>query len=202
MHRNSISMTGTDLAILLNELLNSRFFTERVAFTKSQRRESPAWNYLLQAMMLLDRKYVAGFEVKDFSEASLADYVERIGGRCSDMQSVLLRSAVQYLTDAFPEEEKRLAGIHIPQLLYLADTAEDAEISPALFGQWWEFFKSKDVLYENYRRFCGGGYAELGKVNGRLAVMTQSFCNYHKLEIPEELRALVAEAADHISDSS
>ena len=202
MHRNSISMTGTDLGILLNELLTSSFFTENIAFTQSQRRESLARNYLLQAMMLLDRKYVAGFEVKDFSEASLAEYVQRIGGRCSDMQSVLLRSAVQYLTDAFPEEEKRLAGIHIPLLLYLADVAEEAEISPALFRRWWEFFQSKDVLYENYRWFCDSGSAELEKGNERLAVMAQSFCNYHKLEIPEELKALVTEAADHISDSS
>ena len=187
--------TGTDLAMLLNELLVSEFFTESASLTKEQLKGSAVRNCLLQAMMLLDRKYIVGFAMKNFSEEGLAEYGESIRGCCSDKQSVLLRSAVQYLTDAFPEKDKGLTGISIPMLLYLADVAEDAEISPALFRRWWEFFRSEDALYENYRRFCGSDFAELETVNGRLNVMAESFCNYHEIEIPEELEGTTGEVA-------
>lgn len=46
---------GTDVAILLNELLASKFFTESCSFTKGQLKASDDQRCLLQAMMLLDR---------------------------------------------------------------------------------------------------------------------------------------------------
>lgn len=196
---------GTDLAVLLNELLASEFFTESVSFTKEQRKGGTARNCLIQAMMLLDRKYITGFEMQNFSETGVTAYVESIRGRCSDKQCVLLRSAVQYLTDvfdafpAFPEKEKGLMELHIPLLLYFADVAEDEEISPLLFRLWWEFFRSEDILYESYRRescrrFCDNGSTALEKVNGRLSIMVKSFCNYHEIEIPEELEGMAEDA--------
>lgn len=190
---------GTDVAILLNELLTSKFFTESASFTKAQLKTSDDQRCLLQAMMLLDRNYVAGFEFKDISETSLMEYAESIKGCYTDKQSNLLRSAVQYLTDAFPVRDKNLKKINIPMLLYLADVAEDAEIKPMLFRQWWEFFTEEDALFEDYKLFCSSGSTKLEKVNGRLAVMVKSFSAYHEIEIPEELKDMVAEVEEKIT---
>ena len=190
---------GTDVAILLNELLTSKFFTESASFTKSQLKASDDQRCLLQAMMLLDRNYIPGFEFKDFSETSLMQYAESIKGCYSDKQSNLLRSAVQYLTVAFPQPNKSLKKINIPMLLYLADVAEDAEIRPMLFRQWFETFSTEDSLFEDYKLFCSSGSTKLEKVNGRLAVMVKSFSNYHEIEIPEELKELVAEVEEKIA---
>lgn len=190
---------GTDVAILLNELLTSRFFTESASFTKAQLKTSDDQRCLLQAMMLLDRNYVSGFEFKDISETSLMEYAESIKGCYTDKQSNLLRSAVQYLTDAFPVRDKNLKKINIPMLLYLADVAEDAEIRPMLFRQWWESFTEEDALFEDYKLFCSSGSTKLEKVNGRLAVMVKSFSAYHEIEIPEELKDMVAEVEEKIT---
>lgn len=190
---------GTDVAILLNDLLTSKFFTESASFTKAQHKTSDDQRCLLQAMMLLDRNYVSGFEFKDFSETSLMEYAESIKGCYSDKQSNLLRSTVQYLTEAFPVRDKNLKKINIPMLLYLADAAEDAEIRPMLFRQWWEFFTEEDALFEDYKLFCSSGSTKLEKVNGRLAVMVKSFSAYHEIEIPEELKAMVAEVEEKIT---
>ena len=190
---------GTDVAILLNELLASHFFTESASFTKSQIKASDDQRCLLQTMMLLDRNYIPGFEFKDFSETSLMAYAESVKGCYSDKQSNLLRSTVQYLTDAFPVKDKNLKKINIPILLYLADVAEDAEIKPMFFRQWWEFFTNEDELFEDYKLFCSSGSTKLEKVNGRLAVMVKSFAVYHEIEIPEELKELVTEVEEKIA---
>lgn len=190
---------GTDVAILLNELLTSHFFAESASFTKAQLKTSDDQRCLLQAMMLLDRNYVAGFEFRDISETSLMEYAESIKGCYTDKQSNLLRSAVQYLTEAFPVKDKQLKKINIPMLIYLADVAEDAEIRPMLFRQWWEFFTEEDALFEDYKLFCSSGSTKLEKVNGRLAVMVKSFSAYHEIEIPEELKDMAAEVEEKIT---
>lgn len=190
---------GTDVAILLNELLTSKFFTESASFTKSQLKTSDDQRCLLQAMMLLDRNYVSGFQFKDFSETSLMEYAESIKGCYTDKQSNLLRSTVQYLTEAFPVKDKQLKKINIPMLLYLADVAEDTEVKPLYFRQWWNFFTEEDVLFEDYKLFCSSGSTKFEKVNGRLAVMVKSFCIYHYIEIPEELKDMVAEVEERLA---
>lgn len=190
---------GTDVAILLNELLTSHFFTESTSFTKAQIKASDDQRCLLQAMMLLDRNYVSGFEFKDFSETSLMEYAASIKGCYSNKQSNMLRSTVQYLTDAFPANNKHLKKINIPILLYVADVAEDNEIKPMYFRQWWEFFTEEDSLFEDYKLFCSTGSTKLEKVNGRLAVMVKSFAAYLEIEIPEELKDMVAEIEEKIA---
>ena len=191
--------SGTEVAILLNELLGSHFLAESASFTKAQIKASDDQRCLFQAMMLLDRNYIAGFEFKDFSETSIKEYAESIKGCYTDKQSNLLRSTVQYLTEAFPQPNKQLKKISIPMLLYLADVAEDTEIKPMYFRQWWEFFTEEDSLFEDYKLFCSTGSTKLEKVNGRLAVMVKSFCAYHEVEIPEELKDLVVEVEGKIA---
>lgn len=126
-------------------------------------------------------------------------YSESIKGCYTDKQSNLLKSAVQYLNDAFPEKNKQLKKISIPMVIYLADVAMDTEIKPMYFRQWWEFFTEEDSLFEDYKLFCSTGSTKLEKVNGRLAVMAKSFASYHEVEVPEELKDMLAETEEKVA---
>lgn len=190
---------GVEIAELINGLLTSKFFTVSCNFSKAQLKASDDQKVLIQSMMLLDTNNVPDFELKDFSENSILEYSESIRGTYTDKQSNILKSAVQYLTDAFPEKNKKLRKISIPTLVYMADIAEDKEIKPMYFRQWFEFFTEEDGLMEDYKTFCSTGSTKLEKVQGRLAVMTKSFCKYHEIEIPEELKDMVADVEEKLA---
>lgn len=190
---------GVEIAELINELLTSKFFTTSCNFSKAQLKASDDQKVLIQSMMLLDTNNVADFELKDFSENSILEYSESIRGTYTDKQSNILKSAIQYLTDAFPEKNKQLRKISIPTLVYMADIAEDKEIKPMYFRQWFEFFTEEDELMEDYKTFCSTGSTKLEKVQGRLAVMTKSFCKYHEIEIPEELKDMVVDVEEKLA---
>lgn len=190
---------GVELAGMVNGILESRFFSVSCNFTSGQLKSNDDQKCLLQGMMLLDRNYVSGFELQDFSEDSIVRYSESIRECYSDRQSNILKSAIQYLTDAFPEKNKQIRKISIPILIYLADVAMDTEIKPMYFRQWWEFFTEEDSLFEDYKLFCSTGSTKLEKVNGRLAVMAKSFASYHEVEVPEELKDMLAETEEKIA---
>lgn len=190
---------GVEIAELINGLLTSKFFTTSCNFSKAQLKASDDQKVLIQSMMLLDTNNVLDFELKDFSENSILEYSESIRGTYTDKQSNILKSAIQYLTDAFPEKNKQLRKISIPTLVYMADIAEDKEIKPMYFRQWFEFFTEEDGLMEDYKTFCSTGSTKLEKVQGRLAVMTKSFCKYHEIEIPEELKDMVADVEEKLA---
>lgn len=190
---------GVEIAELINELLTSKFFTTSCNFSKAQLKASDDQKVLIQSMMLLDTNNVLDFELKDFSENSILEYSESIRGTYTDKQSNILKSAIQYLTDAFPEKNKQLRKISIPTLVYMADIAEDKEIKPMYFRQWFEFFTEEDELMEDYKTFCSTGSTKLEKVQGRLAVMTKSFCKYHEIEIPEELKDMVVDVEEKLA---
>lgn len=177
---------------MINELLASKFFTVSCDFTRAQIKAGDDRRCLLQSMMLLDTSYVTGFELKDFSEVSILEYSESIRDNYSDKQRNLVKSAIQYLTDAFPEKNRQIRKISIPMLVYMADVAEDAEIKPRFFRQWWEYFTEEDELMEDYKAFCSFGSTKLEKIRGRLSIMVKSFCIYHEIEVPEELKEMMA----------
>lgn len=190
---------GVEIAELINELLTTKFFTTSCNFSKAQLKASDDQKVLIQGMMLLDTNNVSDFELKDFSETSILEYSEGIRENYSDKQCNILKSAIQYLTDAFPEKNKQLRKISIPMLAYMADIAEDKEIKPMFFRQWFEYFTQEDALMEEYKIFCSSGSTKIEKIKGRLAVMTKSFCLYHEIEIPEELKDMVAEVEEKLA---
>lgn len=190
---------GVEIAELINELLTTKFFTTSCNFSKAQLKASDDQKVLIQGMMLLDTNNVSDFELKDFSENSILEYSESIREKYSDKQCNILKSAIQYLTDAFPEKNKQLRKISIPMLAYMADIAEDKEIKPMFFRQWFEYFTQEDALMEEYKTFCSSGSTKIEKIKGRLAVMTKSFCLYHEIEIPEELKDMVADVEEKLA---
>lgn len=184
------SKAEVDLAGMIEELLSSSFFKVSCNFAKPQTRAGDDRRTLLQSMMLLATKCVANFEWKDFSEASASEYSKSIRGNYSDKQCNLLKSAIQYLADAFPEKNEQLGEISIPLLVYLADVAEDVEIKPELFRQWWEYFTEDNACMEAYRAFCSNGGIGIEKIKDRLSIMVKSFTTYHGIETPEELKEI------------
>ena len=178
---------GTDVAILINEMLSSKFFTEGCYFSKGQLKASDDQRCLLQLMMLLDTIYIEDFELKDFSEKSIMEYAESIKGKYSEKQVNMLASVVQYLTDAFPEKDKQLKKINIPIIGFIADYAIDKEIKPRYFRNWFDFFTEEDELFEAYKTFCSSGSTRIDKVNGRLIYAMNSFVSYFEIDYPEYL---------------
>lgn len=127
-----------NLTGMLNDILQSGFFAVSCSFTGAQLKAGDDRICLLQSMVLLDTKYVTGFERKDFSADSVLRYWESIRDDYSDRQSNMLKSAIQYLTDAFQVRDKGLKKINIPIVVYISDVAMDAGIIPTFFRRWWE----------------------------------------------------------------
>ena len=184
---------GTDIAVFINELLESRFFKTSCNFSKAQRKNSDDQKCIMLSSMLLDSNYV-GYEVVDFSEKTIMEYATSIKGNYTARQQNILKSAIQYLSDAFPENQKALRKILIPQLVYLADYALDKGIKSMLFRQWFENFVSEDVLYEEFAKYTSTGSTKKQKVNGRTAIMAKSLAEYFEIDVPEELADIIAEA--------
>ncbi len=124
---------GVRVAEFINEVLASKFFVNSCNFSKAQLKASDDQRSLIQSMMFLDTNYVKGFELKDFSENSILEYSENIRETYNDKQKNTLKSAIQYLENAFPEKNKNIRKISIPMLVYLADVAEYDEVKPRFF---------------------------------------------------------------------
>lgn len=190
---------GTDIAVFINELLESRFFKTSCNFSKAQRKNSDDQKCIMLSSMLLDSNY-AGYEIVDFSEKTIMEYAASIKGNYTARQQNILKSAIQYLSDAFPENQKALRKILIPQLVYLADYALDKGIKSMLFRQWFEYFVSEDALYEEFAKYTSTGSTKKQKVNGRTAIMAKSLAEYFEIDVPEELTDIIAEAEQQMSE--
>ena len=190
---------GVRVAEFINEVLASKFFVNSCNFSKAQLKASDDQRSLIQSMMLLDTNYMNGFELKDFSENSILEYSEEIREVYNDKQKNTLKSAIQYLENAFPEKNKNIRKISIPMLIYLADVAEYDEVKPRFFRDWWSYFTEEDALFEVYKTFCSSGSTKLEKIKGRLAIMTKSFCKYFELDYPEELVDMIAEVEEKLA---
>ncbi len=134
---------------IVGELCDYGFFKVGCNFTKAELYQNVDKRCLIQAMMFLDMKYNDDFVSVDFTEKSIDEYVQNVKNNYTDKQSNILRSAVQYLTDAFPEKNIHLTPKKIPILVYLADWAQDMYIQPEDFWVWWQQFSKKDILSDN-----------------------------------------------------
>lgn len=192
---------GTDIAVFINELLESRFFKTSCNFSKAQRKNSDDEKCIMLSSMLLDSNY-AGYEVIDFSEKSIMEYAASIKGSYTDKQRNILKSAILYLSDAFPEQNKAIRKILIPQLVYMADYAMDQDIKSMYLRQWFEYFVSEDSLFEEFGKYTSTGSTKKQKVNGRLAIMAKSFATYFEIGVPDELADIIAEVEKEMSKDS
>lgn len=194
------STAGIDVAILMNELLKSKFFIESANFTKSQIKSEDPQRVLFQSMMLLDSIYADDFILKDFSENTIMDYASSIKNQYGDKQRNIIKSAIEFLDMAFPKKNKEIRKIHIPMLVFLADLSINTSVSAMEFRQWWEYFCSEDDLMSVYKEFCSSGSTRLDKIHGRIAIILKSFCWYQDLDYPEEWVAILDEVEAKLED--
>ena len=116
-------MCESELELFLKEIQKSHFFSakEKTMIQKRDERKK-----LIIGMVLLNERYCNWAEEKD-----------------CNMQKNTLRSAIEYLENAFPEGGDSINAEDIPTLIYLADVAEYKEIEPEAFREWW-FALEKD----------------------------------------------------------
>ena len=81
--------------------------------------------------------------------------------------------------------------------MYLADYALDKGIKSMLFRQWFEYFVSEDVLFEEFSKYTSTGSTKKQKVNGRTAIMAKSLAEY--FEIDGKYKLLESEVACEFS---
>ena len=180
------SSAGVEMAVFINELLTSKFFTESANFTKAQLKSEDPQRVLFQSMMLLDDIYVDDFTLKDFSENTILDYAASIKNQYGDKQRNLIRSALEFLEKAFPQKDKEIRKVHIPMLVMLSDFSMNVDVKPLEFRQWWEYFNNEDKLLADYKQFCSSGSTRLDKIKGRIAIILKSYCWYQDIDYPEE----------------
>lgn len=180
------SSIGTNIAIVVNKLLQKRFFVESCNFSNSQRKNSDDQKSLFLGMMLLDYHNDC-YELEDFCEKSIMQYASSIKNNYSDLQINNLYSCIEFLTDAFPSKQKTLRKISIPMLMYLGMISIDYGIKPYLMREWWKMFYENEELVNQYKIYCSSGSTKLEKVKGRVCVLAKSFCEYCKIDIPDKL---------------
>lgn len=115
-------MCEVNLEKFFEEILQSEFFANR---TMKQKKEE--WREcLIRGMMLMDN-----------SNEAIWNYYRWINGIECNMHKNTLRSAIEYLENAFPEGAQYICVEDISILIYLADAAEYKEIEPERFREWW-----------------------------------------------------------------
>lgn len=177
--QKSKPLMGTTNARFIDSILNGSFFKEKCNFSALQLKKADGMCTLLQAMMLLDNKYVK-YEYASISADEVMKYSSHIKGNYSKEQQDILLSAIDFLDKAFDSKEKMLKKINIPMAIMMADLATEKGITPYDFHNWFLYFFV--ACKAEYSQFCSCGSIKKEKVFGRLETMTNHFYKHFRLE--------------------
>lgn len=196
--QKSMALTGVHNATFIKSILSDRFFSEICQFSALQRRKSDDLCALLQAMMLLDNRYM-GYEFSSISAEETMRYASHIKNNYSEAQKERLYDIIDYLEKAFPEKDKMLKKINIPIVMLVADSAMGGDydsikniyrVGPMYFRQWFSYFFNE--CYEEYKQYCSSGSIKKEKTLKRIEIMEASLMDYFELR---ETSALQEEPA-------
>lgn len=196
--QKSMALTGVHNATFIKSILSDRFFSEICQFSALQRRKSDDLCALLQAMMLLDNRYM-GYEFSSISAEETMRYASHIKNNYSEAQKERLYDIIDYLEKAFPEKDKMLKKINIPIVMLVADSAMGSNydpikniyrVGPMYFRQWFFYFFNE--CYEEYKQYCSSGSIKKEKTLKRIEIMEASLMDYFELR---ETSALQEEPA-------
>lgn len=196
--QKSMALTGVHNATFIKSILSDRFFSEICQFSALQRRKSDDLCALLQAMMLLDNRYM-GYEFSSISAEETMRYASHIKNNYSEAQKERLYDIIDYLEKAFPEKDKMLKKINIPIVMLVADSAMGSNydsikniyrVGPMYFRQWFSYFFNE--CYEEYKQYCSSGSIKKEKTLKRIEIMEASLMDYFELR---ETSALQEEPA-------
>lgn len=185
--QKSMALTGVHNATFIKSILSDRFFSEICQFSALQRRKSDDLCALLQAMMLLDNRYM-GYEFSSISAEETMRYASHIKNNYSEAQKERLYDIIDYLEKAFPEKDKMLKKINIPIVMLVADSAMGGDydsikniyrVGPMYFRQWFSYFFNE--CYEEYKQYCSSGSIKKEKTLKRIEIMEASLMDYFEL---------------------
>jgi len=172
-------LMGVNNSIFINEILESRFFTDKCNFTKRQLIQSADLCTLLQGMMLLDSKY-RGYEFPNISDDEVMAYSKWINSNYPDECRYRLKKIIAFLDNLFYMKEKNLRKVSIPILFLMADKALKLSINGTSFRRW--FYNFFDTHKDEYNKFCSSGSVKKEKTIGRIEVMEKCFNDYFRAE--------------------
>lgn len=188
---------GIKMMSYLNKLLEKDFFTKVCNFSGAQSKTEVNLCVLLQSAMLFDVE-AGRYEFPTFSENDVQVYGASLHDGMNEETKRKLESVISYLDEVFAENDKKekwLRKTHIPMVVFLADYAQNHEIEPDQFKEWFDEFAYS--YYDpdcDYAQYCGAGSVKKPKVFGRIEVMKEHFNNYFNIE--EEKQDIEEEKAD------
>ncbi|MDR1598629.1 MAG: DUF262 domain-containing protein [Oscillospiraceae bacterium] len=158
-------MLGQDAIDALGRLCEHRFMREKIKLTEPARRKSEDIQILLQ-YMILRFKPEMGFSGADIMSVSDDIKNEEIRIPIPEINSV-----IDYLDKAFTDKRQYLKKVHVPVVMFTAQSAIGRDIAANTFGALIDnFFESLDENGE-YMTACKSGSAKHASVQTRVRLM-------------------------------
>ena len=171
------ALLGGKVLKFVEQVASKDFFTEKVNLSPSARKRYVDQEIVLQIMALIQNSETG------FSGVEIQNFVRTL--RDSEIRDELrarMQNASGFLNEAFLKKEKFLKKVHIPMLFKLALDIQGYGllVTPKQFGEWASHFFAN--IPEEYSIASSSGSAKKENVQKRLAVISQAFNEYFKIQ--------------------
>lgn len=173
---NQIELTrvvaGSEVMKAIHEITQSRFFGTAINLTNDARNRFVDEELVLQIMSLVNNDCKAvglsGKEIREFARELNSN------GVSEDLQNKMVKTT-EYLSAAFPVNDKSLKKVHIPMIFVTAMQAIEDKVEPRKFSGWVQWFLNPKNTRQAYANNLTGGTAKKDKVAKRLTVMLEAY---------------------------
>jgi hypothetical protein len=167
----SRALAGSKVMSFIEEIANTKFFSQTVNLTDSARNRYGDQEVIMQIVSLLYNQEIPGLSGKELQE--LAQELRDTGIPEDVMKDI--RLTTQYLEQALPAREKFLKKINIPMIFIVAKQALADAIAPDTFGGWVQTFFRNQKPGDNYGVNCSSGSAKKEKVKARIDILMEDY---------------------------
>lgn len=167
-----------ELIEVVNEILNSDFYSKHVHLSKAQYRKEDDLTTLLQTMIMF-AQYYSEYEIKNLSSSECNKFVEKEDVLSKEWLSYL-RESINYLDMALVDTDIKIRKINVPMVVLTAYQAVIDDVDSEIFADWLYFFVNDTDLQEIYKEYCGQGSTSKEKALGRAIIMKDSLEDYIK----------------------
>jgi hypothetical protein len=197
MRNQAVALTKMDLSLVMlgeqamdtfDRLCEHNFMKRKIKMTEPARRKHTDIQVLLQYMILRHRPEMG------FSGTEIMSFCDDIKNGEPELPADELSTLLDYLDKALPEKRKYLKKVHIPVVLYVAQTAIEMGMPPDSFGrrldEFFEHLQERQDYMDTYR----SGSAKRTNVQPRVRILSE-ILNGYDAEAERTARA-EAEVAD------
>lgn len=131
----------TKIEQFLDEIVSYDFFDRDYGIIREGRENVLVRNYIIKCLILLDGECWRYFARLGDCKQSIEWYAKRWEENEMSMQRNLFKSALEYLECAFGQGQSEIKLECLPLLVYFADAAQEKEMEPEAFREWWEFLE-------------------------------------------------------------